>query len=83
MRYKSLPLITIAEHLGDVSLEGDPDTEISGVAGLAEAGPGRLSFFANPRYTGALAATQLTDYGQPADEDQVWSIWHGNARVKR
>lgn len=33
--------------------------------------------------TGALAATLLTDYGQPADEDQVWSIWKGNARVKR
>jgi 2-dehydro-3-deoxygluconokinase len=33
--------------------------------------------------TGALATTMLTDYGQPADEDQVWSIWEGNARVKR
>ena len=33
--------------------------------------------------TGALAATQLTDYGQPADEEQVWSIWEGNARVQR
>lgn len=33
--------------------------------------------------SGALAATLLTDYGQPADEDQVWSIWAGNARVKR
>ncbi|MBN2697986.1 MAG: sugar kinase [Bacteroidales bacterium] len=33
--------------------------------------------------TGALAATQLTDYAQPADEEQVWSIWEGNARVKR
>ncbi|MDA8743025.1 sugar kinase [Rubripirellula amarantea] len=33
--------------------------------------------------TGALAATMLTDYAQPADEDQVWSIWQGNARVKR
>lgn len=33
--------------------------------------------------SGALAATLLTDYGQPADEDQVWSIWQGNARVKR
>jgi 2-dehydro-3-deoxygluconokinase len=30
-----------------------------------------------------LAATLLTDYGQPADEDQVWSIWKGNARVQR
>ncbi len=33
--------------------------------------------------SGALATTFLTDYGQPADEDQVWSIWEGNARVKR
>jgi 2-dehydro-3-deoxygluconokinase len=33
--------------------------------------------------TGALATTMLTDYGQPADEEQVWSIWQGNARVKR
>lgn len=33
--------------------------------------------------TGALAATLLSDYGQPADEEQVWNIWEGNARVKR
>lgn len=33
--------------------------------------------------TGALATTMLTDYGQPADEEQVWSIWEGNARVRR
>jgi 2-dehydro-3-deoxygluconokinase len=33
--------------------------------------------------SGALATTHLTDYAQPADEDQVWSIWLGNARVKR
>ncbi|MGA0333371.1 MAG: sugar kinase [Kiritimatiellia bacterium] len=33
--------------------------------------------------SGALAATLLTDYGQPADEEQVWSIWKGNARVRR
>ena len=32
---------------------------------------------------GALAVTMLTDYAQPADEEQVWSIWEGNARVKR
>ena len=32
---------------------------------------------------GALATTFLTDYAQPADEDQVWSVWNGNARVKR
>ena len=33
--------------------------------------------------TGALATTFLTDYAQPADEDQVWSVRKGNARVKR
>lgn len=33
--------------------------------------------------TGALATTQMTDYAQPADEEQVWSIWKGNARVRR
>ncbi|MFZ4546645.1 MAG: sugar kinase [Bacteroidales bacterium] len=33
--------------------------------------------------SGALATTFLTDYAQPADEDMVWCIWQGNARVKR
>jgi 2-dehydro-3-deoxygluconokinase len=33
--------------------------------------------------SGALATTFLTDYAQPADEEQVWSVWAGNARVKR
>jgi len=33
--------------------------------------------------TGALATTFITDYAQPADEEQVWSVWEGNARVKR
>jgi len=33
--------------------------------------------------TGAMATTFETDYAQPADEDMVWSIWEGNARVKR
>lgn len=33
--------------------------------------------------SGAMAATFLTDYAQPADEEMVWSIWKGNARVKR
>ncbi len=33
--------------------------------------------------SGALATTFLTDYAQPADEDMIWSLWSGNARVKR
>lgn len=32
---------------------------------------------------GAIATTFLTDYAQPADEEQIWSVWGGNARVKR
>ena len=32
---------------------------------------------------GALATTMTVDYGTPADEDEVWSIHKGNARVKR
>lgn len=33
--------------------------------------------------SGALVTTFLTDYAQPADEEQIWSVWGGNARVKR
>ena len=33
--------------------------------------------------TGALVVTVPEDYGQPVDEAQVWSIYKGNARVKR
>ena len=33
--------------------------------------------------SGALAVTSLSDYAQPADEEQIWSVWEGNARVKR
>ncbi|MBE6937508.1 MAG: sugar kinase [Ruminococcaceae bacterium] len=33
--------------------------------------------------SGALVTTLLTDYGEPADEDVIWSIYSGNARVKR
>ncbi|MGC9151797.1 MAG: sugar kinase [Microbacter sp.] len=33
--------------------------------------------------SGALATTFLTDYAQPTDEEMIWSIWGGNARVKR
>ena len=32
---------------------------------------------------GALAASSLNDYAEPADEKQVWDIYKGNARVQR
>lgn len=37
-------------------LRGDPDLDITGVAGLEEAGPGQVTFVANPKYA-ALAKT--------------------------
>ena len=33
--------------------------------------------------SGALAATLATDYAQPVSEEQIWSIYKGNARVIR
>ena len=33
--------------------------------------------------SGALATTFMTDYAQPADEEMIWNVWEGNARVKR
>ena len=33
--------------------------------------------------TGALTTTVKEDYASPLDEEQVWSIYKGNARVKR
>ena len=33
--------------------------------------------------TGALTVSGLMDYAEPADERQVWDIYHGNARVQR
>jgi 2-dehydro-3-deoxygluconokinase len=33
--------------------------------------------------SGAYVVTLLTDYANPEDEEQIWRIWSGNARVKR
>jgi 2-dehydro-3-deoxygluconokinase len=33
--------------------------------------------------TGAIAAMMMEDYAMPMDEDQVWQVYKGNARVKR
>ena len=47
----------LAARLG-CELRGDGEVEIRGVAGLDEAGPGDLSFLANPRYAGKLETTR-------------------------
>lgn len=49
----------IAQRLG-CRLEGDPSTEITGVAGIESAEPGHLTFFANPRYRRAMGTTRAS-----------------------
>ena len=47
----------LAEHLG-ATLRGDPETQITGLATLQEAGPAQLSFLANPQSRKYLAGSQ-------------------------
>ena len=47
----------LSERLG-CRLEGDGDLEVARVAGLEDAGPDAVTFFANPRYPAALKATR-------------------------
>jgi UDP-3-O-[3-hydroxymyristoyl] glucosamine N-acyltransferase len=41
-------------------VEGDGDTEIAGVRGIEQAGPGHLTFLANPKYAPKLKSTQAS-----------------------
>ena len=49
----------IAEMLG-CELEGDARLEITGVAGIEDAGPGELTFLANRKYRSALGTTRAS-----------------------
>ena len=59
--------------LGDLAaqlgcrLEGDRDLEVTRVAGIDQAGPGDLTFLANSRYRGQVAASRATAIIAPAD----------------
>lgn len=55
----TLKLQIIAERLG-CTLEGDGTVEIARVAGIEDAGPGELTFFANPKYSAELRATRAS-----------------------
>ncbi len=52
-----MKLGTIAETLG-CELKGPADLEITGVAGIDEAGPGQLTFVANPKYAPKVKTTR-------------------------
>jgi UDP-3-O-[3-hydroxymyristoyl] glucosamine N-acyltransferase len=42
------------------TLEGDPDALITGVAGIKDAGPGDITFLANPKYLPLLPASKAS-----------------------
>jgi UDP-3-O-[3-hydroxymyristoyl] glucosamine N-acyltransferase len=54
-----LKLQEIAERL-ECRLEGDGEIEIARLARIEDAGPGDLSFFANPKYVAELRATRAS-----------------------
>ncbi|KPQ28545.1 MAG: UDP-3-O-[3-hydroxymyristoyl] glucosamine N-acyltransferase LpxD [Marinobacter excellens HL-55] len=59
MTMKSYSLQELAEALG-AELKGDPDTRIHGLATLQAAGPGSISFLANPAYGKYLKETKAS-----------------------
>ena len=56
---QSLSLARLAEELG-AQLVGDPQTEITGLATLQDAGPGELAFLANAQYRKYLADSRAS-----------------------
>ena len=54
-----MKLREIADALG-CRLEGDGELEISGVSGMDHAGPGQLTFLANPKYAPKVKHTRAS-----------------------
>ena len=52
-----MKLSVISERLG-TTLHGDGDLEITGVAGMEQAGPFELTFLANPKYAPKMKLTR-------------------------
>jgi UDP-3-O-[3-hydroxymyristoyl] glucosamine N-acyltransferase len=55
-----MKLAQIASALNARLENGSPQTEISGVAGIEEAGPGQITFVANPKYAAAARTTKAS-----------------------
>jgi UDP-3-O-[3-hydroxymyristoyl] glucosamine N-acyltransferase len=55
----SITLSELAARI-DAELDGDPDLVVTGPASLVEAGPGEITFLAQPRYASLLAETRAS-----------------------
>jgi UDP-3-O-[3-hydroxymyristoyl] glucosamine N-acyltransferase len=55
-----MKLAEIASALGALLENGSPDTEITGVAGIEEAGPGQITFVSNPQYIANAKTTKAS-----------------------
>ena len=55
-----MKLADIASALNARLENGSPDTKINGVAGIDRAGPGQITFVANPRYAAAARTTKAS-----------------------
>jgi len=55
-----MKLADIASALGARLENGSPDIEIHGVAGIEQAGPGHITFVANPKYAAAAKTTNAS-----------------------
>ena len=65
-----MQLSELAERLG-CRVEGDGSVDITGVAGLDQAGPGHLTFFGNPKLRPQLDATRASAVIMPEDAPPV------------
>ncbi len=54
-----MQLRELAERIG-AALEGDGAIDVTRVAGIEQAGPGEVTFLANPKYAAALAVTRAS-----------------------
>jgi len=75
-----MKLAELAEQLG-CRLEGDRAIDITGVAGLDAAGPGQLTFLANPKYRAATRTTRASAILLAEGETkpaQAAALWSGN-----
>jgi UDP-3-O-[3-hydroxymyristoyl] glucosamine N-acyltransferase len=54
-----MKIADLAQHLG-ATLQGDPAVNITGVASIETAGPGHLTFVANPRYASLARTTKAS-----------------------